>query len=282
MTGSEHTIGILGSNVHYWAFNPDKPRTIVMIHGFRGTHHGLQDIIDLLPDYHIIIPDLPGFGESTPMSIRHDIAGYTNFVQQFIQKLKLDRPVLLGHSFGSIITASVAASSPQLISKLILVNAIALPALKGPRKLMSQATKLYYQLSAALPEKPGRALLSSKAVTQATSVLLAKTRDHALRADIHHHHQQHFSTFQTRQVLLESFDASIGHAVLDYAPHINMPTLLIAGAIDDIAPLQGQHALQRALPNAQLIAIPGVGHLIHYEKPKEAAETITNFLDVNA
>lgn len=273
-----HHLQILGSDVHYWIFNPDKPRTIVMIHGFRGNHFGLQDIIDMLPGYRIIIPDLPGFGESTPMDVRHDIEDYAQFVQQFILQLELDRPVLLGHSFGSIITASVATEYPQLISKLIMVNAIALPALKGPRKLMSQVTKLYYQLGAALPEKPGRALLSSKTVTRATSILMAKTHDPALRADIHRHHLKHFSTFQTREVLLESFDASIGHAVLDYAPSIGVPTLLIAGAIDDIAPLKGQYELERQLPDAQLVVIPNVGHLIHREAPKEASEAIVRFL----
>lgn len=249
-----------------------------MIHGFRGNHFGLQDIIDQLPDYRIIIPDLPGFGESTPMDVRHDIANYTKFVQKFIEQLQLNRPILLGHSFGSIIAASLAASSPQLISKLILINAIALPALKGPRKAMSQATKLYYQLGAALPEKAGRALLSSKTITKITSMAMAKTHNKALRADIHKHHLQHFSSFQTRQALLESFDASIGHAVLDYAPKITMPTLLIAGAIDDIAPLKGQYELERQLPDAQLVVIQKVGHLVHREAPQQAADAITRFV----
>jgi pimeloyl-ACP methyl ester carboxylesterase len=270
---------ILGSDVRYWAYNNEKPHTILMVHGFRGTHHGLHDIIRALPDYHIVIPDLPGFGNSTPMNIAHDIHGYSQFVQQFTQQLRLgSKLTLLGHSFGSIVAASVVTQNPDMFDQLILINPIAAPALKGPRTALSYGAKLYYQLGAALPEKSGRKLLSSKAVVQLTSTMLAKTKDKALRADIHRHHHRHFSSFQTRQALLESFDASTRHTVMEYAPRIHIPTLLIAGAIDDIAPLKGQLELERLLPSARLVVIQDVGHLIHREAPKEAAEAIREFL----
>lgn len=272
---------ILGSDVHYWAYNQDRPHTIVMVHGFRGTHHGLQDIIRALPEFKIIIPDLPGFGDSTPMTERrHDIAGYAQFVIEFVRQMKFtEKPTLLGHSFGSIVAAHVVGDQPQLFDKLILINAIATPALKGPRKVGSQAAKLYYQLGAALPEHAGRKLLGSKVVVQLTSSMLAKTKDKALRADIHRHHHKYFSSFQTRGALLEAFNASIAHTVTEYALDIHIPTLLIAGAIDDIAPLKGQFELERRIPEAQLIVIQDVGHLIHREAPKEAAEAIKSFLN---
>jgi len=282
MRESEPTpLHILGSDVHYWVYNEDKPHTIVMVHGFRGTHHGLHDVIRALPGFRIVIADLPGFGDSTPMIQRqHDIAGYAQFVIEFVRQLKFDdKPTLLGHSFGSIIASSVIAQEPQLFDKLILINAIATPALKGPRKVGSLGAKLYYQLGAALPERAGRKLLGSKTIVQLTSNMLAKTKDKALRADIHRHHHQYFSSFQTRGALLEAFNASITHTVTEYALDIHLPTLLIAGAIDDIAPLKGQLELQRLMPDAQLIVIQDVGHLIHREAPKEAAEAIRKFLD---
>lgn len=279
MRSTDHDIHILGSDVRYWIYNEDQPQTIVMIHGFRGNHHGLYDLIAMLPNFRIVIPDLPGFGESTPMTAqKHDIAGYTMFAEQFIQKLQLNRPILLGHSFGSIVASSIAARSPQLIHKLILVNAIASPALKGPRIILSQGAKLYYQIGAVLPERAGRSLLSNPLMVQLTSSMLAKTKDKQLRADIHRHHLKHFSSFQNRTSLLEAFNASIAHTTLEYANDIKLPTLLIAGAIDDIAPLKGQYELERHLGNAQLVVIQDVGHLIHREGPKQAAEAIIQFL----
>lgn len=272
---------ILGSDVRYWVYHNDKPHTIYMIHGFRGTHHGLLDIIRALPDYRIVIPDLPGFGDSTPMtSDRHDIAGYTKFVQQFVHELQpKEKPTLLGHSFGSIVAASVAANSPELFDKLILVNAIASPALKGPRKILSLGAKLYYRAGGALPERAGRRLLGSRAMVKVTSVLLTKTKDSALKADIHRHHLRHFSSFQTRKALLEAFDASIENTATDFAPYIQLPTLLVAGAVDDVAPLKGQLEIEQLLPIARLVVVQDVGHLIHREAPKEAAEAISSFLE---
>jgi pimeloyl-ACP methyl ester carboxylesterase len=271
---------ILGSDVRYWVYNDEKPHTIVMVHGFRGTHHGLHDIIRALPDFKIIVPDLPGFGDSTPMTDeRHDITGYTKFVAAFVHEMHFTaKPTLLGHSFGSIVAASIAAQSPELFDKLILVNAIASPPLKGPRKVMSYGAKLYYRAGAKLPEKAGRKLLSSKVMVQATSVFLAKTKDKALRRDIHRHHHRHFSSFQTREALLEAFDASVDNTATDYAANIHLPTLLVAGAVDDIAPLKGQLEIEQLLPDARLVVIQDVGHLIHREAPKEAAEAIAQFL----
>lgn len=280
-TTEPQTLQILGSNVHYWVFHDDKPKTIIMIHGFRGTHHGLHDIIRALPQYRIVIPDLPGFGQSTPMvDTPHDISGYTEFVRQFIQKQNLpQKPTLLGHSFGSIITSSFAAAHGDMIDKLILVNAIATPALKGPRALSSFGAKMYYQLGAKLPEKAGQKLLSSKTMVKATSVVLTKTKDKALKKDIHRHHIEHFSSFHNRNTLLEAFNASINHNVLEYAPHIHTPTLLIAGTLDDIAPVEGQIKLNNTLPDARLAIIEHVGHLIHREAPADAAEIMGEFLN---
>lgn len=280
-TTDPQALHILGSDVRYWVFHPDKPKTIVMIHGFRGTNHGLHDIIRALPNYRIVIPDLPGFGESTPMAkTPHDISGYTEFVRQFIDELKLtEKPALLGHSFGSIITASFAAAHGDMIEKLILINAIATPALKGPRAISSFGAKLYYRIGAKLPERAGRALLSSKTMVKATSVVLTKTKDKALKKDIHRHHLRHFSSFHNRDTLLEAFNASINHNVSEYAEYIHVPTLLIAGALDDIAPVEGQIQLTKKLPDSRLVIVEHVGHLIHREAPSDAAEAISEFLN---
>ncbi|HEX4662176.1 MAG TPA: alpha/beta hydrolase, partial [Candidatus Saccharimonadales bacterium] len=63
-----------------------------------------------------------------------------------------------------------------------------------------------------------------------------------------------------------------------YARRITIPTLLIVGAIDDIAPLSAQYGLRGQLPTASLVIINNVGHLIHHEAPDQAAATIEKFL----
>lgn len=262
----------------YWAYHePIKP-VIIMIHGFRGTHHGLQRIVEELPKYHIVVPDLPGFGVSEPLS-SHDLESYVSWLYDFIKHLKLAQPpILLGHSFGSIITAHFAAKYPSDIAKLILVNPIGAPALRGPRGVMTRLAILYYWLGRALPAKASHAWLSNKMIVKIMSVTMAKSKDKAMLRYIHDQHLQHFSTFANPTVVAEAFTTSVSHDVCEIAAQLTVPTLLIAGEKDDITSLDKQKELHAALPGSKLIVIPQVGHLIHYETAREAAQAIKNFI----
>lgn len=249
-----------------------------MIHGFRGDHHGLEDIIRELPaHYRVIVPDLPGFGESSEFTGQHSIENYTKFLHDFIAKVTDQPPVLLGHSFGSILAAHYAAEYPKTITKLILVNPIASPALKGRKAIFSHLTVLYYWLGNKLPARAGYKLLSSKAIVLTMSALLAKTKDKTLRRKIHRGHLAHFSSFQSRRVVMESFKASVSHTATEKADKITMPTLMIVGEIDDIAPLSAQKQLHQKIAGSQLVIAPRVGHLVHHEAPAIAAAAIATF-----
>ncbi|MCC9145513.1 MULTISPECIES: alpha/beta hydrolase [unclassified Arthrobacter] len=252
---------------------------IFMVHGFRGDHHGLLRIVEALPRHRVLVPDLPGFGAGAALPRPHDVPAYTAFVRDALAALDLGPDtVLLGHSFGSIIAAHLAAESPELISELILVNPICEPALEGPKGITSKAAELYYRLAAALPEKPGMGLLRSPVIVRGMSMLMAKTRDPGLRRWIHAQHDAYFSAFASRRVVLDAFRASISDTVRDVAARLPMPVLLIAAELDDIGSVKGQRRLAELVPDSELHVLPGVGHLVHYEKPAEAAEKIEDFL----
>lgn len=269
-----------GARVAYWQYNEHGKQTIVMIHGFRGTHHGLLKIIEQLPNYRIIVPDLPGFGDSMPLvGQTHSLESYVNFVGEFIEALKLDAPpTLLGHSFGSIVAGHFAATFPEKIEKLILINPIGAPALNGPRAILTRLAIMYYWLGKKLPEKAAGMWLANPAIVKIMSITMAKTSDKALQAYIHRQHLQYFSKFASPKVVAEAFRASVSHDVSQIASSITVPTLLIAGEEDDITPLEKQKLLASKNSRIQLEVIPGVGHLIHYEKPAEAATLIKRFL----
>ncbi|MCU1437834.1 MAG: putative hydrolase or acyltransferase, partial [Naasia sp.] len=73
-----HETQILGSTTRFWAYGADDAETTVVIaHGYRGEHHGIEPIIAPLPTIRFVSPDLPGFGESTPMAdTPHSVDGY--------------------------------------------------------------------------------------------------------------------------------------------------------------------------------------------------------------
>jgi pimeloyl-ACP methyl ester carboxylesterase len=267
------------NDTDYWVYN-DNPKlpTIIMVHGLRGTHHGLDLVAKLLDRYRVIVPDLPGFGISKPLNGEHSIKNYVAWLGKFIDDLELDKPpILLGHSFGSVITSNYAMSSPDSISKLILVNPIGSPALKGPRAIMTQLALAYYWLGRKLPEPIAIGILSAKPIIMVTSLALTKTSDKVTRKYIHNQHLTHFSSFANRQVVSEAFKASVQENVRNVAQDISVPTLLIAGELDDITPLSKQHELAELFPNASLKVIKAVGHLTQYETPSEIADAIKKF-----
>jgi pimeloyl-ACP methyl ester carboxylesterase len=276
----EASIRILGSDTHYWVYGPESAlATIVAVHGFRGEHHGLEPVVAQLHGLRVIDPDLPGFGESTPMSeAHHDVDGYAKWLGEFVDSLHFQtRPIILGHSFGSIIVSDAVAGG-LVTPALILINPIAAPALKGPKAFVSWLARVYYWLGARLPNRIGYSLLGSPLITSFVTTQMATTRDRALRRWIHGQHATYFSRFSDRDTLLEAFRASTAHNVIEYAKAITAPTLLIAAQNDQISTVADEQKLCDLLPDGELQIIPDVGHLIHYERPSEAAGLIEAFL----
>jgi pimeloyl-ACP methyl ester carboxylesterase len=271
-----------GGTTRTWTYGPDDAAgTIVFLHGLRGDHHGLEPIVAHLDGVRVVVPDLPGFGESPPLPHdAHDIAGYASWTGDLLESHSAEYGgdvVLAGHSFGSVIAAAALAGGARA-SRLVLVNPIAASALAGPRQGMTKLTVIYHRAAAALPERAGTALLRNPLVTRIASVAMVTTPDRALRGWIHAEHDRYFSTFADRRVLLEAFHASIGHDVAESAAEVAVPTLLVAAERDDIAPPASQHALVDRFPDARLVMVPGAGHLAHYEAPAAVAAAITGFL----
>ena len=285
---SASAVDLDGTRVAYWSYEPVREtaatRTILVIHGFRGDHHGLLRVVDQLPDMRLIMPDLPGFGASGAFrSGGHSVEGYGRFISGFMAALGLGPDtVLLGHSFGSIIASHFVADHPGAVAELVLINPIAAPALEGPKGIMTKAAVLYYEAAARLPRSLGNALLRNQLIVRVMSETMAKTRDKVLRQFVHDQHSAYFSAFADRDSLLEAFKASVSSNVAEVASRLALPVLLVAGEKDEIAALPDQHKLLPLLPDGTLEVIPGVGHLIHYETPEPAAGFIRRFLKDHA
>ncbi len=253
-------------------------KTLILIHGFRGTHHGLSLIADHLKNVTTIMPDLPGFGEGDRLKT-YDLDSYVEWLRHFIDTQNLKNPpALLGHSFGSVICAAYAKKYPKTIDRLILVNPIGAPALEGPKAVMSQLAVFYYWVGTKLPSSFAKKWLASHPIVMVMSVTLAKTKDKKLRAFIHDQHRQYFSLFHSARSVAEGFKTSVTNNVRDFAPDIETSTLLIVGAQDDITPLEKQKELQKLFPHARLELIKNVGHLTHYETPDQVAAFVQAFI----
>jgi pimeloyl-ACP methyl ester carboxylesterase len=249
-----------------------------MIHGYRGNHRGLEAIVGGLENFRVIVPDLPGFGESEQLQSAHSLDSYANWLEQFINQLGLTGHVnLVGHSFGTLVVGKYA--STRLCSSIVLINPVSAPALKGPRAFLTHITSLFYRLSNLLPESIGGWLLRSPVAVMVMSSVMAKTRERNLRSWIHKQHLSNFSDFASVRVATEGYDASISTDLSVMAPSIASPVLIVAAALDDITAIDIQREVVKLYPKATLVEIEGVGHLVHYEAPQHAARFIASFVE---
>ncbi len=271
-------VEISGTRTAYWVYgDAGAPITLIAVHGYRGDHHGLEPVVAFLDGIRVISPDLPGFGQTPPLpGVEHTLDAYAQWLRSFVDAVA-PGAVVLGHSFGSIVVAAAAAAGLHT-PRVILVNPIGAPALEGPRGVLTRLAVLYYRLGARLPQRLGDALLRNRMIVRVMSVSMAKTRDPLLRRFIHDQHDTYFSLFHDRDVLYEGFVASVSNDIRRFAPAIAQPTLLIAAEKDDITPIEAERRLRGMFPDAELVEIPSVGHLIHYETPQVAADAIRRFL----
>jgi pimeloyl-ACP methyl ester carboxylesterase len=242
---------------------------LLLIHGFRGNHRGLEPIAGALPDWEIFIPDLPGFGATAePQSISLD--EYSQWLIGIYEQMP-ESTIPIAHSFGTTVLARAMAHGLNP-TKAVMINPIA-KANYYSADIASKAVKRYYKLGKSKPS-----ILKSKVFIDLMNSVLIKTKAPDLRAWIAKQHLENFSDYTSPRVAIEGFEVASKNSVSDYADRIDTPVLLISGEKDTIGPIAEQRKLQQSFPNAEYYEIPKLGHLLHYEAPDQVAKLIERFL----
>lgn len=259
-----------------WTYRALEPKgKILLVHGFRGDHHGLEAIAGALDEYDVLIPDLPGYGKSIPFSGKHNLTAYGLWLKELCAGVSgLD--LVLGHSFGSLVVASGIAQGLS-VPQVALLNPITTRSAEQ-KGFANRISGSFYNFCAATGTL-GSLLLRSPIIVRGMSVVMATTRDWRLRSFIHNQHGKYFSSYVQDRVAFEGFEAASRGSVLDYVDDLPESLLLIAGAKDLIAPLANQIELQKRVGGSSLKVIDSAGHLTHYETPFEVAITLREFLE---
>jgi pimeloyl-ACP methyl ester carboxylesterase len=275
-----NTVEVDGVQSVYYEYPATTPnsKTLIMVHGYRGNHRGLEAIAAGLSKYRVLIPDLPGFGESAPLNQTHSVKAYSDWLHNFGDALGLVNEVhLMGHSFGSLVVGYYATQhKPKSVT---LVNPVSTPALEGPQAALTNLTKIYYLVATYAPKFAGEWLLRNKIAVMVMSIVMAKTHNKQLRRWIHNQHLSNFSDFASVKVAVEGYDASISTDLSKLATEITAPVLVVAATLDDITDIESQRRVSGLYQKLTYREIEGVGHLVHYEAPEQASAFISQFLD---
>jgi pimeloyl-ACP methyl ester carboxylesterase len=269
-------------NVRYWTYNNNKLPTCLFIHGFTGSHEGFQYILPNLTNFHVIMPDLPGFGQSKLTLQSYTIDELAKKVNEFVTSLQLDTPpYLVSHSMGGLVAASMLTQSPELFAKkTIFISPVATKVqYLDSRKLGEILGRLQYFLGKTVPGV-GPRVVRSRLLSRIATKLILTTDDKALEKEIHGHHFKNLNFISSIHFYHKLHKDINKKGAIDYAPQIieRFKPLIITGSADNVTPLSGEKRLAHAL-NARLVVIPEVGHLLHYERPIEVAAAVNEFLN---
>ncbi|WP_404614251.1 alpha/beta fold hydrolase [Rhodanobacter hydrolyticus] len=244
--------------------------TIVLLHGFADSKEVWLDMAkQLTPHFHLVIPDLPGWGESSrDMAANYDIDAQAVRLQTFVQTLGLDRFLLAGHSMGGAIAGTYAAEHPEHVSALALLdsfglkfneNAFARESLAGKDPFAFSDRAGFWRATdlvlAKRPDIPGRFV---------DALVARNVADHAFIA----------------KVFDELREPSQYLALQNRLGQLTMPVLGLWCNGDKVIDISAQDSLRNGLVHANAIStstLIGCGHMPELEKPDETAQILTGF-----
>ncbi|OGZ23198.1 MAG: hypothetical protein A3A08_00895 [Candidatus Nealsonbacteria bacterium RIFCSPLOWO2_01_FULL_41_9] len=234
---------------------------ILILHGWGSCGENWAKVKELLETqgYKVIVPDLPGFGQSPIPAIIWNLDNYADWVKDFAEKNNLGRLsgeqaepfFLLGHSFGGSIGIKFAVKYPERLMGLILVSA--------GRISKRKPVKNFFFLLAA---KTGK-LFFRQRIFKRIIYRLAGSRDYLLARG---------------GVMRETMKKVISEDLKPYLPKINVKTLIIWGDKDKVTPVADAYLIKKEIKNSVLEVIPNVGHRIRLEAPGILVEKVKEFI----
>ena len=219
--------------------------------------------------FRIVIPDLPGYGESTHDGVDTSLGGLAEAVHEITGTLGLGRFHLAGSSMGGRVAAVYAAAHPDRLRTLWLLN---------PAGALGEAlSEMILQTEAG--ETPP--LFSRTAEEYASTIAFTMAQPPAFPGPILRvlaaEGAPHYDRYQRLFAALAD-ELRDGTPTEDLLRDLDVPTLVTWGAEDRVLHPSGAATIAAAMPNATAHVMPGVGHVPMIEDPTGAAAAFLDFL----
>jgi pimeloyl-ACP methyl ester carboxylesterase len=234
---------------------------LLFLHGAGGLRGWPPFLESLARSFRVIAPDHPGFGRSQGLEHLDDVVDLALYYTEFIEAMGLEQPYVVGHSLGGMIAAEVAAIVPDLASKLVLIAPVGLWLDDHPVMDFFAATP--EELAAAMFHDPGSAVAKEM-------MTMPSDPEAQLEAVLE----------RTRNLSAAGkFLWPIPDKGLKKRMHrIGVPTLLLWGASDRLAPPIYGEAFLKRINRARLMLFNEASHMLPFEKTDEFVEVVTDFL----
>jgi pimeloyl-ACP methyl ester carboxylesterase len=266
-------VTVNGVRLHYIERGEGPP--VVLLHGNVVTAEDFisSEVLDLIAKRHRVIAfDRPGFGYSDrPHGSAWSAGTQADLIRDAFAHLGINRPIVLGHSWGAAVALALGLNHPEAVRGLVLLSGYYYPTLRAD-VLFSALTAipilgdlLRYSVSPFIGKLMLPLLLKGMFAPLPVPARFTKSfpRDMPVRPG---------------QIRAQSQD---GVAMIPVAlsmrhryKELSMPVVIMAGAKDRVVKDSQAVRLHEELPNSILRLIPGVGHMVHYAVPDEVARAV--------
>jgi len=240
---------------------------LLLIHGFGGNKDNFTRIADELEDYHLIIPDLLGFGESSkPMSADYRSQAQATRLHELLQAKGLASNIHIGgNSMGGAISVAYAAKYPKDVKSLWLVDSAGFWSAGIPKSLegatlennplLIKSKEDFYKMYDFVMYKPPYLPKSVKAVFAQERI-----NNKELDAKI------------LEQIVTDNVEER-AQIIADY----KIPTLVVWGEKDQVIKPETVNVIKDIIPQAQVIMMEDIGHVPMIEAVEQTAEDYKGF-----
>ena len=253
----EQTIDIDGVTLRYDT-EGSGPRAVIVMHGWGCKASTVALLAQAAGGAGTTVYnlDLPGFGASTEPADVWGVERYTACIEEFVRRHGIERPSLIGHSFGGRI--GILYASRNVVDKLILVDSAGIK----PHRSLKYYVKVYSfkTVKRILPLLVGR---------RKAEEIVERMRGKAGSSD--------YAGASPKMRAIMS--RVVNEDLTDRLPLIKAPTLLIWGEKDTATPMRDARTMERLIPDAGLVSYPEAGHYSFLDRPGQTQAVIRSFLN---
>ena len=248
-------IKINGLNINYEVSGEGTP--VILLHGWLCSLETMKPIANVLENFKVYNVDLPGFGKSDMPKEFFCTNDFGNFLDGFIKELKIENPILIGHSNGGRTIINYAGRKLGNIKKIILIDSAGIK----PERKLGYYIKVY--------------------TFKCLKKFLGIFPDVEMFNNIRERVLGKFGSSDYKnssEVLRRTMSIIINEDQTEILKNIKAPTLLLWGENDEDTPIRDGKIMEENIKDSSLIEIKGAGHFSYLDSYNQCMEIIKNFL----
>ena len=242
-------------NINYEVIGEGKP--IIMLHGWLTDLETMRPLTtNLSKNFKIYLVDVVGFGKSDLPEEPLTTDEFGDFLKEFIEKLNIENPILIGHSNGGRIIINSVGRKIVNPRKIVLIDSAGLK----PKRTLTYYLKVGFF-------KTGKIILNLLPNTESVKEFRKKLRGKVGSSDYQ----------SSPTVLKDTMKIILNEDQRPLLKNINVPTLLIWGSLDTATPISDAREIERILPDCGLVEYPYGTHFSYLENIENCKLVLDEF-----